>query len=794
MTTAIALSGGGANGDFEVGVLRFLYDIGVRPDILSTTSVGSVNGLKLAEGEGAADQGLEGLEKIWLGLMRNDDMYQREAWTMEELANELLYPVLQSFAETPKRTFPALADSVHYQTLVSQMVPLGPVEGGSFGIYVSLPPTVSALAMTIGLLGPISLIGIGITADKAAALLNHQSIYNLEPIRQKASASLVPARVTAWAATGNRLRMAMVGLASGELRYVTETGRMVERDGFTPCYDQETGFEIANVSLIQAMLASAAIPVFFRAITIKDDLYVDAGIREQLPIDVAAQLGARTIYAVHASKRDLDPRPDVRDGGMVDIAMRSLMEIAINEIAYSDTFRFGDWAPIDVKVIQPRIDIHETYTIYPAFVRIRMAYGFMCAEDSLQPRPDTWRAKQIADEITALRYGISRLEAWYHGRSIPPDLQVHSTPPAAGLIDEIRRLKMRVKVLIDERLNTGASMPPREREWSDPLRWWAEWERHPWTPNVAPLEWPSMSPTGIGDHMYTTYYAEQADAVARNGYRSEGIAARVLPASQPRSGVPLFQLLNAGGDHFYTVSEPERDNAIANFGYSDQGIACYVYPPASSDLVPLYRQYFGGNGDHFYTTDLAERDLAIANIGYQAEGIACLVETAAAAARFPSPNIVPLYRLSHPSGDHFYTTDAVERQNAITAIGYVDEGITGYVRRDQTGDTVPLFRLFNATNHDHFYTTSEPERDSATGVGYAFERIQCYVWRPWSAAGRAPFYRLLNGSGDHFYTASLEERDNAIRAVGYHSEGVACDVPTAQAPITVALWRLLKTN
>jgi hypothetical protein len=27
MTTAIALSGGGANGDFEVGVLRFLYDI-----------------------------------------------------------------------------------------------------------------------------------------------------------------------------------------------------------------------------------------------------------------------------------------------------------------------------------------------------------------------------------------------------------------------------------------------------------------------------------------------------------------------------------------------------------------------------------------------------------------------------------------------------------------------------------------------------------------------------------------------------------------------------------------------
>jgi NTE family protein len=792
MTTAIALSGGGANGDFEVGVLRFLYDMGVRPDILSTTSVGSVNGLKLAEGEGAPDQGLEGLETLWLSLMRNENMYQREDWLLEETANELLYPVLQSFAESPKRTFPALADSVHYQRLVAVMVPPGPIEGGSFDAYLSLPPTVSVLAVTIGLLGPISLIGIGITASQAAALLKHQSIYNLEPIRAKARASLVPARVAAWAAVGNRLRMAMVGLASGELRYVTENGRMVERDGFTPTIDRSTGFEITNVSLIDAMLASAAIPVFFRAITIKDDLYVDGGVRESIPIEVAAQLGAHTIYAVHASARDLDPRPDVRTGGMVDIAMRSLMEIAINEVAYSDTFRFGNWSPLDVKIIQPRIDIHETYTIYPAFVRIRMAYGYMCAEDAVQPQPNSGRPRQIADEITALRYGISRLEAWFHNRPIPPTLQVEPTMPPAGLVDEIRRLKMRVKALIEERLNLGARMPPREREWSDPIRWWADWEAHPWTAAVAPLVWPSATTVGIGDHMYTTYYAEQADAIARNGYRSEGIAARVFPVSQNPTGVPLFQLL--GGDHFYTVSAPERDNAVANLGYSDEGVACYVYPPGSAGLVPLYRQYDGNNGDHFYTADLAERDAAIAGIGYQAEGIACLVETAAWAAQFPSPDTVPLYRLAHPTGDHFYTTDENERQNAIDVIGYADEGIAGYVRRDPSGGTVPLFRLYSAGTGDHFYTTSAAERDSATGVGYASEGIRCYVWPP-SAAGRVPFYRLLNdGNGDHFYTTALEERDSAIRLSGYHSEGIACDVPTAPAPATVPLWRLFKTN
>jgi predicted acylesterase/phospholipase RssA len=50
---AIALSGGGTKGDFEVGAVRYLYDNGVHPKILCGTSVGSINALKLAEGEGA---------------------------------------------------------------------------------------------------------------------------------------------------------------------------------------------------------------------------------------------------------------------------------------------------------------------------------------------------------------------------------------------------------------------------------------------------------------------------------------------------------------------------------------------------------------------------------------------------------------------------------------------------------------------------------------------------------------------------------------------------------------------
>jgi predicted acylesterase/phospholipase RssA len=50
---AIALSGGAAHGDFEVGVVRYLYEHGLVPKIICGTSVGSINGLKLAEGEPA---------------------------------------------------------------------------------------------------------------------------------------------------------------------------------------------------------------------------------------------------------------------------------------------------------------------------------------------------------------------------------------------------------------------------------------------------------------------------------------------------------------------------------------------------------------------------------------------------------------------------------------------------------------------------------------------------------------------------------------------------------------------
>ncbi|WP_219933869.1 hypothetical protein, partial [Streptomyces sp. Act143] len=63
-------------------------------------------------------------------------------------------------------------------------------------------------------------------------------------------------------------------------------------------------------------------------------------------------------------------------------------------------------------------------------------------------------------------------------------------------------------------------------------------------------------------------------------------------------------------------------------------------------------------------------------------------------------------------GDHFYTTSAAERANAVSSLGYVDEGIACWTPSAATGiDHTALFRMFSPASGDHFYTTDVGERD-----------------------------------------------------------------------------------
>src|SRR5437588_12285788 len=68
-STAFVLSGGASLGAVQVGMLRALYERGIRPDLIVGTSVGAVNGAFIASREPTL-RTVDELGSIWRGLRR----------------------------------------------------------------------------------------------------------------------------------------------------------------------------------------------------------------------------------------------------------------------------------------------------------------------------------------------------------------------------------------------------------------------------------------------------------------------------------------------------------------------------------------------------------------------------------------------------------------------------------------------------------------------------------------------------------------------------------------------------
>jgi type II secretory pathway pseudopilin PulG len=136
-------------------------------------------------------------------------------------------------------------------------------------------------------------------------------------------------------------------------------------------------------------------------------------------------------------------------------------------------------------------------------------------------------------------------------------------------------------------------------------------------------------------------------------------------------------------------------------------VAAYV-----PNLVTLYRKYNYTIYDHFYTTTFTE-----GSPGWTDQGNVGKVDTT------QGPGEVPLYRLlSTAFADHYYTASAQNKQAALN-LGYIDEGISGYIM-PYTGacpaGTRPLYQLYSSYLGDHFYTTNFSEYNSGTDSYWTF--------------------------------------------------------------------------
>lgn len=456
--TGLAISGGGSLGSFEAGVLRFLYDhAAVAPIAVAGNSAGGLNAAKLAEGDLAdGTRAIDEVERLWRSLRITGDMWEPEPWLTRLQASASWASTWRSF----------LGDGSTSPNAVRMAVKV-------VGSLVRRPPE------TDGAL------------DAVREALTAQSLLSLAPVADLLQRELDVERV---ASSGIALRVGAVSLESGELRYVTETGAVHDRD------DRPT--ELPDVALSAGVLASASIPLAFPPVRLGDEHYVDGGAREILPIEVLVHhLEVERVIAISASSVGVEPMASFADRNLIDILRRVSAEIGPDETLRKELNPPGGWAET-VRLVVPEFDVHDSMTIDPALIAISIDHGWLRAADLLLDLDA--EARHLTRELTEVRIELRRLDGalttLFGGDALgrpspvlvtggsaktpdeaPPDPVEGPAPGVPDIGDEEeplepvdpeieraakrRALTARLRHLVQQRQDLGAPLPPSLVAW-----------------------------------------------------------------------------------------------------------------------------------------------------------------------------------------------------------------------------------------------------------------------------------------------------------------------------------------
>jgi NTE family protein len=130
--TALVLSGGGARGAYQIGVLRGLADLGVLPpgpspfDILVGSSAGSVNATALAAYADAFDDGLSRLERVWREI-RLADVFRTDITSLGRAGARWAWD-LSFGGATGRVRAKSLLDTSPLRALLAERVPFERIE------------------------------------------------------------------------------------------------------------------------------------------------------------------------------------------------------------------------------------------------------------------------------------------------------------------------------------------------------------------------------------------------------------------------------------------------------------------------------------------------------------------------------------------------------------------------------------------------------------------------------------------------------------------------------------------
>lgn len=379
---AVVLSGGGALGAYEVGVLRVLETAGIRPAILAGVSVGAINAvLWLAHGFRTAP-----LERVWSRLRASSVGMRWITLTVRALGALLIavaaIQVVLTLAGSPELSprgwfvpavsaydgvVGALLDTLAWilvglagvlvarasRTAEESLARLSPPRDPHrlqrwFGWILVVGLTLHVVTWALGIAWPhrfsasILLIGGGVwfanrsgrTGDRLRRLIlrvlpetGGRGLWGSDARRRLIRRVVADGDPGALLAPETHLIMSACAIESGHMCYFVNW-----RDP-APEFRHRIRHAVGHVvpmarpeEVIEAAVASSAVPAVFEPVRIGDREFVDGGVFSNQPLHAALADGADAILVVLVSPSSGPPKPS-RDPHLVELAGR-LLEIA----------------------------------------------------------------------------------------------------------------------------------------------------------------------------------------------------------------------------------------------------------------------------------------------------------------------------------------------------------------------------------------------------------------------------------------------------------------------------------
>lgn len=437
-TIGLVISGGGSRASFQLGALRYLYDTQrIRPSVITGTSVGAILAAHLAQYDDYDGQrrALATVERIGQNLRETSDLLTPLPW-YAELAE--LMPALQRSVEERRPveprtiTLPALG-SVWQRRVAAEASSAAHASGRR----ITLPSwDASPVLDTLSLLWTVGKSGTDLELLVRGAQ-RARSLFTPGPIVDQLLDPQV-LDVDRLARSGTQLRIAVVGLESGELRYVTGDGTLMDREN-VPVPG------VGPVPMVEAIRASCAIPGIFPPVRLGEEHYVDGGTRENAPVEIAVtHLGVDRCYAVLSSAKGLTPETSYADKDMLAIVLRATAGIMADEVQVDDVARLRAGG---VTIIAPEVNLHDELTIEPGLLQIASDYGYLRAGEVCEAASEG--EQRITREIVETRQQLWRIETGSPARST----ETESTADGARRGD-LTALRSRLPDLL-------AQVPPR---------------------------------------------------------------------------------------------------------------------------------------------------------------------------------------------------------------------------------------------------------------------------------------------------------------------------------------------